>query len=74
MSINEQEPVKKANNYLKYSSMAFQMVGSMLLGIFIGRWLDKITNNPKPYFTATLALVFTGAALYVTLRDFLSKK
>lgn len=54
--------------------MAFQMVGAMLLGIFIGRWLDKITNNPKPYFTATLALVFTGAALYVTLRDFLSKK
>jgi F0F1-type ATP synthase assembly protein I len=69
-----QNPVKKGNNYLKYSGMAFQMVGTMLVGIFIGRWLDQKLATPQPYFTALFALVFTGAAIYLTLRDFLIKK
>lgn len=68
------KPAKKVNNYLKYSGMAFQMVGTMLVGIFIGRWLDHKLATPQPYFTALFALVFTGAAIYLTLRDFLSKK
>ena len=69
----DQEPVKKVNNYLKYSSMGFQMVGALLVGILIGRWLDRMLETPKPYFTATLALVFTSASIYLVLRDFLKK-
>lgn len=72
--MDQKEPIKKVNNYLKYSGMAFQMVGTMLVGIFIGRWLDRKLDTPQPYFTALLALVFTSAAIYLVLRDFLAKK
>lgn len=68
--MSEKKPV---SNYLKYSGMAFQMVGTMLVGIFLGRWLDQKLQNPQPYFTALFALLFTGAAIYVVLRDFLGK-
>ncbi|MFN7119256.1 MAG: AtpZ/AtpI family protein [Saprospiraceae bacterium] len=74
MSMPPKKPVRQANNYLKYSGMAFQMVGTMLFGIFIGRWLDRKLMTPKPYFTALFALIFTGAAIYLVLRDFLAKK
>lgn len=74
MSTPEKEPVKNVNNYLKYSGMAFQMVGTMLIGILVGKWLDRKLETPQPYFTALFALVFTGAAIYLVLRDFLAKK
>lgn len=73
MSIDKKEPIKKVNNYLKYSGMAFQMVGALLVGVFLGRWLDRKLDTPQPYFTALLALVFTGVSIYVALRDFLKK-
>ena len=74
MSKEEKTPIKKVNNYLKYSGMAFQMVGTMLIGIFIGKWLDRKLDTSQPYFTALLALIFTGASVYLVLCDFLSKK
>ena len=72
--MREKEPDRRVNNYLKYTGMAFQMVGTMLVGILIGRWLDHRLATSKPYFTALFALIFTGAAIYLTLRDFLAKK
>lgn len=74
MSTPQNEPSDKVNNYLKYSGMAFQMVGTMLVGVLLGRWLDRKLMTAQPYFTALFALVFTGAAIYLAIRDFLSKK
>jgi F0F1-type ATP synthase assembly protein I len=70
----QQKPVRKVSNYLKYSGMAFQMVGTMLVGIFVGRWLDRTLGTSQPYFTALCALLFTGAAVYLVLKDFLAKQ
>ncbi len=74
MRTPERKPVQKINNYLKYSGMAFQMVGTMLVGVLLGKWLDRTLNTPQPYFTAVFALLFTVAAIYLVLRDFLAKK
>lgn len=74
MSTPEKKPAQKINNYLKYSGMAFQMVGTMLLGVLMGKWLDRKLETPQPYFTAIFALLFTVAAIYLVLRDFLAKK
>ena len=60
---------KKANVALKYSGMAFQMAGIMLGGIFIGKYLDKYFENESNILTAFFAILSTGVALYITLKD-----
>lgn len=46
--------------YLKYSGMAFHMMASILIGLFIGRWID---NQLK--FIAPLGVV-AGVLLGLT--------
>ena len=58
-----------ANAVLKYSGMAFQMAVIMLLGIFAGKYLDKYFETESAIFTAFLAIISVGVALYLTLKD-----
>ena len=60
------------NVYLKYSGMAFQMGIIILLGALLGRKLDAYFQSPKPWFTLVFSLVAVAAALYISLKDFLS--
>lgn len=60
------------NAYLKYSGMAFQMGIIILVGALLGRKLDAYFQSSKPWFTLTLSLVAVAAALYTTLKDFIS--
>ena len=40
--VEENETKKqKINAYLKYSGLAFQMLGLIFLGLVVGQWLDK---------------------------------
>ena len=49
--------------------MAFQMAVIMLAGIFLGKYLDKQFETESAIFTALLAIVSVGVALYLTLKD-----
>lgn len=60
---------RKANIALKYSGIAFQMAVIMLGGIFLGKYLDKYFETESDIFTAFLAVLAVGVALYVTLKD-----
>ncbi len=60
---------KKANAALKYSGMAFQMAVIMLGGVFLGKYLDKYFETGSSIFTAFLAILSVGVALYITLKD-----
>jgi F0F1-type ATP synthase assembly protein I len=60
---------KKANAVLKYSGMAFQMAVIMLGGVFLGKYLDKYFETESAIFTAFLAILSVGVALYITLKD-----
>ncbi|MDZ4845944.1 MAG: AtpZ/AtpI family protein [Chitinophagales bacterium] len=64
---------KPSNDYLKYSGMAFQFLGAILLGVFLGQWLDRKFNTEKPVFTITLSLFFVIASLVLTVKDLLKK-
>ena len=49
------------NSYIKYSGIAFQLAGLILMAYFIGNALDKKFQNTVPYFTlALIVFVFTG--------------
>ena len=52
---------KATNHYLKYTGQAFQMAGILAIGIFLGKYLDKMYGFEKPIVTLVLTLLlFTG--------------
>ncbi len=79
--MEEQQPQKTKNpkktenkgirDFAKYSGIAFQMIGIILVTTWAGTKLDKITGTVKPVFTIILSLLGVFAALYTVLKDFL---
>ncbi|MBK7408994.1 MAG: AtpZ/AtpI family protein [Saprospirales bacterium] len=65
------KPPKKtqADQYLKYSGMAFQLAIVLGVGTFLGSRLDRYFQTKHPYFTALLALLSLFAGLYLSLKD-----
>jgi uncharacterized membrane protein YfcA len=61
-------------DYLRYTSLAIQMLVIIIIGAAAGTWLDKHFGTSKPYFTASLSLVFVFIAIYFGIRDFISPK
>jgi hypothetical protein len=59
------------NNYLKYSTMAFQMGATIGLFAFGGYKLDQHFKFNHPYCTVVLALCGVGLSLYSVIKDFL---
>jgi len=61
------------NNYARYSSMAFQMLAIILLGVFAGFKLDQWIHT-KPIFTVILSFGSVILAIYSVTKDLLKKK
>jgi hypothetical protein len=64
----------KANAYLKYSGMAFEMAAIIAVFTFAGKKLDGCVKGERPYFTILGAFIGTVAALYLTLKDIIFRK
>lgn len=60
---------KKAEQYLKYSGMVFQLFILLAIAAFIGQKLDQRYNTKSPYFTASLLILFLIAYLFKLYRD-----
>jgi F0F1-type ATP synthase assembly protein I len=71
--MNRDQNKRALNNYAKYSSMAFQMLAIILLGIFAGYKLD-VWLHTKPFLTVILSLSSVILAIYFVTRDLLKKK
>ncbi len=69
---------KKGSNslasYAKYSSLAFQMIATMLIGVFGGIELDKWLNLNFPVFTLLLTIISVILAIYLAIKDFIRFK
>jgi ATP synthase protein I len=61
------------NPWLKYSNLAFQMIGVIVSTALGGKYLDKWLNTSFPVFTLVLVLFGVFAALYLVLKDLLKK-
>lgn len=55
----------------KYSGMAFQLFGSCLAGVLLGKWLDAQLQLQRPLWAVLLTVVFMVAALYSLYRQLL---
>jgi len=62
------EARKKTSSYAQYSSIAFQMLGTIGLGVWGGMKLDEWQGNKTPGWTITLALTAIGTSLYLFIR------
>lgn len=56
-------------NYLKYSSLGFQMAITIGLATWGGQYLDGKYENEQPIFTIILILLGIAIALYQVIRE-----
>lgn len=59
----------KTSMYARYSSIAFQMLGTIGLGVWGGMKLDEWQGNENPIWTIILSLTSIGASLYLFIRQ-----
>ena len=64
---------KGVNNIARYTGMAFQMLGIILVTTWGGMKLDKLTGWKTPVFTIVLSLFGVFAAIYVVIKDVIKK-
>ena len=77
--MEEQEQLKKKNtrsqgnkalkDFARYSGLAFQMIGIILITTWGGIKLDKLLAFEKPVFTIILSLLGVFAAIYTAVKD-----
>ena len=77
----EQESSKKKNpknlqskgikDFARYSGLAFQMIGIILVTAWGGVKIDKLTGWNTPVFTIVLSLLGVFAAIYIAIKDFI---
>ena len=58
-----------ANAFVKYSGMAFQLLGACLVGVFLGKWLDQHYGLEKPLWAVLLTILFMVASLVSIFRQ-----
>lgn len=71
--MNKPNPRKNLNDYARYSSLAFQMMAIIGVGIFGGMKLDKYLALKRPVFTVLFSVISVILAVYYAIKDFLKK-
>jgi F0F1-type ATP synthase assembly protein I len=71
---NPEKTAKSLSDYSKYSSLAFQMIAIILIGVFGGIKLDKWLKMAFPLFTVVLSFLAVLFAIYYSLKDFIRFK
>lgn len=64
----------KYNKFAKYSGLAFQLLAYILVGFFIGKWVDGKMANKEPYGILFFSTIFLIMALYSIVKDVLKSE
>ncbi|WP_031525684.1 AtpZ/AtpI family protein [Dyadobacter crusticola] len=68
---NRKDAVKsQSSKFLKYSGLATQMLGTILLFTWGGYKLDEYQQNKVPVWTLVLSLTSIAGSLYMLIRSF----
>jgi ATP synthase protein I len=54
--------------YALMTAIVAQLAGSILVGVFLGRWLDRLTNT-EPLFLIIFLLLGLAAGVFSMLRS-----
>lgn len=68
--MDQQKPRKKSKYgaYAKFSGMAFQMIGIIFIGSYIGVKLDEKFPNENNWFTISLSLLSVFLSIFMVIR------
>ena len=61
---------KQFNSYIKYSGLAFQMLATIGIFVFIGYKLDEWYDKSTPVNLIIFSLIGIGISLYQVIREF----
>lgn len=61
---DKQDRKKQARDYVRYSGMAMEMFGLLLVLVLVGRYIDRWMGNEKNYVTAALTIIGLFGYLY----------
>ncbi|AQG77962.1 AtpZ/AtpI family protein [Spirosoma montaniterrae] len=64
---------ERTTSFAQYSGIAFQMLGTIGLGVYAGLKLDEWQQNERPIWTIVLSLTAIGASLYLFIRQLTNK-
>jgi len=67
-NISKRPLTGKSSGFLKYSGMAMQMLGTILVFTYAGFKLDEWQKSAIPIWTLILSLTSIGASLYLLIR------
>jgi ATP synthase protein I len=68
-----QKRKNQLDSYVKYSSLAFQMGGTIALFSWLGMKTDEWQATEQPYYTIAFSLVGVFLSLYLVLKGLLKK-
>lgn len=80
MERNQQKKEPKERNrqslnaIARYSGMAFQIAASVIICLFLGKWLDSKFPMKFPLFTTVLTILGVFLGVYFVIRDLLKQK
>jgi F0F1-type ATP synthase assembly protein I len=62
------------NPYQRFLGAAFQMLATILLGVWLGTYLDAYFVTQKPWFTISASLFFIAIAMFALIRSLPKEK
>jgi hypothetical protein len=65
---NIQDATRQTSAFARYSSIGFQMLGTIGLGVWGGLKLDEWQGNENPIWTIVLSLLAIGGSLYLFIK------
>lgn len=66
--MNNSKNKNELGTYVKYSNIAFQMIGAIVVFIWGGNSLDKYLKLQFPLFTLIGSLIGLGTSFYLLLK------
>lgn len=60
---------RKGDAWIRYSTLGFQMGGTIAFFTWLGTWLDKKTTWQTPVWTIVLSLFGVCASLYLVVKE-----
>jgi F0F1-type ATP synthase assembly protein I len=66
---SNRNPDKKDNlkSYMRYSGLAFQMIGALVIAAYGGKKLDEYMGNKNPWATIILMVLAVVASVYLVI-------
>jgi len=65
------KPKEKLDRFIRYSSLAFEMITIMGVGVFAGYKIDQWLNLSFPAFTLGLMILSVIGAVFYAIKNFL---